>query len=369
MKHTSCVMICFLLMAQMFFPARLGAYQLQEIDETYSFENDFEGWTIRSDQSEPNLPPPVTQTQERATDGLMSLEFTINRVSVFQRVWIEKVFNVRPNQIYDVGIDYSFASRDCCHSNPSGIVTGVLNKSPDPANRDLIPAGQGEADNGATSLSDYKWLSKQYAFTARTNEQGNLYAVVGVGGGEATRRYFFDKVHIKITERSMPCEFYSFESDLEGWTARTIDFDSQSSPPSWSVTPSDFVFQDGKASLQFTIDSPNNRPKLWIEKAFAVESRGKYRVKVDYSLFSQEDVPDSRFFTGALKSSPQLAEELEPFYQESVGAYDRVWRRYQYEFTVKAKRGLIYVFIGVFARERKFQAFNFDNVCITVVPK
>src|SRR5260370_33504551 len=116
MKYTTWLIACLLLTPGLF-SGRQGIYQPQEIDQAYSFEDDLEGWTIRSDQSESGLPPPVTRSQERAADGLTSLKFTINRQSVFQRVWIEKVFNVRANQIYDVSIDYSFASRDCCHSN------------------------------------------------------------------------------------------------------------------------------------------------------------------------------------------------------------------------------------------------------------
>ena len=122
--------------------------------------------------------------------------------------------------------------------------------------------------------------------------------------------------------------------------------------------------------MEFTINSANNKPKVWIEKGLEAEARKKYRVKVEYSFFSQYNVPDSKIFAGALNRYPQLTEDLEPFYQESVGAYDRVFRRYQYDFTVKAKKsGLIYVIIGIFAKQQKRQAFNFDNVCITVVPK
>ena len=369
MKQTICLMICVLMVA-MSWPGKLQAYQASEIDETYSFENDFEGWTIRSNQAEPSLPPPVIQTQERATDGVTSLKLTVNRLSIFQVVWVEKAFDAKPNQVYDATIDYSFGTRDCCHSNPSGIAAGILNKSPGSTGRDLAAASQGEADNGESKLSDYKWLNKHYTFTTRTNEQGKLYAVIGIGGGESTRSYFIDKLRINIIERAEPCEFYSFENDFDGWTSRALDFDAESNPPSWSVQPSGFVFQEGQTSLEFTINSPTRKPKVWIEKAFQVTPKKKYRVKVEYSFFSQDDVPNSKIFAGAMQGSPQITEDLEPFYQESVDAYDRVWRRYQYEFVGKAKKsGLIYVVIGMVAKEQKFQAFNFDNVCVTVVRK
>ncbi len=369
MRYIACFITCLLLLS-MAFANRSFAGQAPQIEETYSFENDFEGWTIRSNQQEPNLPPPVTRSQERAVDGTTALRLIVNRLGVFQGVWIEKSFTIEPNQIYDVSIDYSLASKDCCRSNPSYILTGIINKSPDPAIRDLAPTGQGIADNGEETFSDFKWLNKEYEFTVRTDEQGKLYAIVGIGGNEATRSYFFDKIHIKITKREIPCEFYSFENDLEGWTAKATDLDFQGSPVPWSVSPTDFVIQDGKKSLQFTIDSRNGNAKVWIEKVFFAEPKKKYRVKVEYGLFSQLDAPRSKIITGVLNTSAEGGQELEPFYQKKIGTYEPVWKRNQYEFQVKTKKsGLVYVVIGIFAEEAKLQAYSFDNVCVTITKK
>src|SRR5262245_50807018 len=132
MKHATWLITCVLLMPGVFAGGQ-SVYQPQEqeIDETYSFENDFEGWTIRSYPSDPSLPPPVTRSQERATDGLTSLKLEVNRLGVFQAVWIEKRFDVEPNQIYDAVVEFSLASRDCCRSVPSYILGGVVNESPD----------------------------------------------------------------------------------------------------------------------------------------------------------------------------------------------------------------------------------------------
>ena len=52
------------------FSGRQGIYQPQEIDETYSFENDFEGWTTRSYPTEPNLPAPIPAPSERTIHPL-----------------------------------------------------------------------------------------------------------------------------------------------------------------------------------------------------------------------------------------------------------------------------------------------------------
>jgi len=364
-------MICVLLVA-MSWPGKLKAYQASEIDETYSFENDFEGWTIRSNQAEPNLPPPVIRSQERATDGLTSLRVEVNRQSIFQTVWLERAFTVEPNQIYDVEIDYALASKDCCRSNPSYILTGVINQSPDPdpLRHELSPAGQGIADNGETTFSDYKWLNKSYQFTARTDAQGGLYVVIGITGGEALRSYFFDKLHIKITRRNLPCEFYSFETDLEGWIPKSIDLDFQSSPIPWSPSRVPFPFQDGQTALEMSFNNRNGNAKVWIERAFTVQPKKKYRIQLEYGLLSQTDVPKSRLIAGAANRPFEEANDLEPYYGEKIGDYDPVWKRYHHEFVVKAKKhGLIYVVIGIFARQENSHILDLDNVCVTVVPK
>src|SRR5215470_5783932 len=99
MKYATWLITCVLLMPGVF-TGRQSVYQPpdQEIDETYSFESDLDGWTIRSYPSDLGLPPPVTRSQERAADGLTSLKLEVNRLGVFQGVWIEKRFDVEPNQ-------------------------------------------------------------------------------------------------------------------------------------------------------------------------------------------------------------------------------------------------------------------------------
>ena len=110
----------------------------------------------------------MTRSQEIAEDGVNSLQFVINRDALFQDVWIEKVFDVAPYQVYDVGIDYALGTRDCC-SNLFTILTGVMKKAPSTLT-DFIPVLQEPLDNKENVSVGRKWIDKQHALTTRSRE-------------------------------------------------------------------------------------------------------------------------------------------------------------------------------------------------------
>ncbi|MBI3652503.1 MAG: hypothetical protein HY231_15895 [Acidobacteria bacterium] len=370
MKYIAYLMIGLLFVPTVFANPSLG-YQSPAIDETYSFENDFEGWGIRATEFEPDLPPPVTRSQERATDGVTSLRIVEGRRIPFQIVWVEKVYTVEATQSYDVIVDYDFASRDCCSANSLALLTGVSRLSPDPTKREQLGfTGQGPTGDDNNTSGEYKWYKKRYEFAAHTDEQGKLYVLIGIGAGEFGRPYFFDNIHIKIARRSVPCEFFSFENELEGWTPKAIDVEAQGTTLPWSVTRSQQFFQDGKNSAQFEINSSNGKAKVWIERAFTVEPGRKYRVNVEYGFFSQLDVRNSTLITGVLRDRPESAADLELFYQEDTGKPGSPWKRKQYQFTAKSKKSsTLYVVIGIFASQQGVQLYYFDNVCISISAK
>jgi hypothetical protein len=372
MKSISMWLVCLLFLSNTF-ASPSGFVQAQAIDETFSFENDFEGWAIRSTGAdiESDLPPPVTRSQERATDGGTSLRVIEGRRSPFQIVWVEKVFDVEPNQSYDVVVNYDFASRDCCRANSLGLLTGVAKTSPDSTNiYQLRSAGQEPTGDDDNTSGEYKWYGKKYKLTAHTNEQGKIYVMIGIIAGEFGRPYFFDNIRVQINKREVPCDFFSFENELEGWTPKAINTEFLGGYMPWSVTCSQEFLQDGAHSVQFDIDSINGKAKVWIEKAFPVEPGRKYRVNIEYGFFNQLNVPNSTLITGIARKSPLVGHAVEPFYQEDTGTPGSPWKRKQYEFIVKSKQSsTLYAFIGVFAKQTGIQLYNFDNVCISITPK
>jgi len=148
MRLTACLVLISLVISSTVVGARQAPSDAPIIDETYSFENDFEGWTVNGTHINPDLPSPVTRSQEMAKDGVYSLRFDVNRDEFFQFIWIEKVFDVDPNQIYDFEIDYALGTRDCC-SNAFVNLAGALTRSPETL-EDLTSLGQDFPDNGET---------------------------------------------------------------------------------------------------------------------------------------------------------------------------------------------------------------------------
>ena len=346
---------------------------LQDIptEESYSFENDLEGWAVHATQGNPDLPPPITRSQDMAKDGATALKFLVNRDDSFQQIWIEKVFDVEPNQVYDISIDYALGTADCC-SNPFYILTGVLKKTPATLN-DFHPVLQDYVDNKENTTVGYKWVDKEYAFTFRSDEQGKSHVIIGVYGAFPVRRIeYIDKVHLKITKRTEPCEFFSFEQNMEGWTPETIDSASGGGFTPWSIAPSPQAARDGEYALKFFTGDSNEDAKVFIIRPFTVERKKTYHVRVEYDLINGSITSGARVVTGVLKAKPETEDDLIPIYQEKAQKFPDVfgWQRKQYEFTLRSKKlDVVYVVIGIAAKNSGHHLYYFDNVCITITKK
>jgi hypothetical protein len=347
--------------------------QAQEMDAVYSFENDFEGWQIRTTGAAPqsDVPPPVTRSRERATHGRTSLGMIENHGFPSQIVWIEKAYTVEAYQSYDIIVDYDFASKDCCGDNSLRLLTGVARRSPDATKREeLISAEQESTYAAENTFGEYKWYRKKHEFAVHTDEQVKIYVMIGVIASDVDRPYFFDNLHINIRKRAVACEFFSFENDLEGWTPRAIDLLFLNGSLPWSVTRSQQFFQDGGNSAQIEIDNANGRAQVWLEKAIAVEPGRKYRINIEYGFFKQSATGQAILLTGVVRKSPPSAHAMEPNYQEVIEKAGFPWKRRQFQFIVKAKQtSTLYVIIGVFARQNGIHLYNFDNICVSVTPK
>ncbi|HWO00711.1 MAG TPA: hypothetical protein VNS63_15740 [Blastocatellia bacterium] len=354
------------------FASTLITTETQDVDEGYSFENDFQGWTVHATQVNPDLPPPITLSQERAKDGATSLRFLVNRDDSFQFIWIERVLDVEPNQVYDVNIDYALGTADCC-SNPFFNLAGVLKKTPVTLN-DFFPVLQDVVDTKENTTVGYKWVDKQYAFTTRSDDQGKFHIIIGFYGADPVRRIeFIDDVHLKVTKRTEPCEFFSFEQDLEGWTPEAIDMSvSDGGFKAWSIAPSPLVAQDGYYSLKFFTTNSNKEAKVFIVRPFNVERKKTYRVTVEYGFDNGSVTSGARLITGVLKDKPETAEDLVASYQDKAKKSPEVqgWQRKRYEFTLQSKKSdVLYVIIGIAAKKSGHHLYCFDSACITITAK
>ena len=371
MRWMTCLLISVCLSSSLFGADSTGASD--EINEFFSFENDMEGWTANGTDLEIGdgfIDWSIMRSQEMARDGKTSLRFYLQNNNDNGKIWIERPFNVEPHQLYHGSVEYEVATRD------SGVcfelIAGVLKQQPKIGD-DLIPAYQDDACTGKNKNVGYKWLSKKYEFTLRTQEEQMVYAVVGIAGNfEVGKIYYFDNVRVTLTKKPVGSEFYSFEDDLDGWTVNGPDLESSGGPLDLSITRTQEIWEDGRTSLKFDLDSLNGKGKIWIEKPFVVEPKQIYKVGVDYSFRSLlRSGGASRIITGVFRAHPENEDDLAAVYQEKADNEGfNAWLRKSYQFKVKSKKStVLYVVIGIREADQALHTYWFDSVCITLTKK
>lgn len=345
------------------------------ISEFYSFEDGDEGWQIKGTDltltSGVEIPWSISRTQERADDGNTSFALSLESFNSKGKIWLEKQFVVAPNSIYDVTVEFGLASTGG-DLGANILITGVLQQSPQSA-LDLVPAFKDLVSNEDSSPGVYAWAQRKYEFVVRTGDDGLAYTVIGMWGTSQLRHIIFvDSVRVTLTLREN-CEFYSFENGLEGWEPKVTGFEINT-PGAWSVAPTSTIWEDPGESLKLEMNGFTDRARVWIQRAFAVEPRNKYRVFIDYA-FHSDDAGDStkfRILTGVFRNPPELDDDFEPAVQEKTtnahGTWG--WLHKKYEFTIKSKKkDTLIVIIGIAATRQEQKSYNFDSLCVSIAPK
>jgi len=166
---------------------------------TFSFENDMEGWQAKAtDVDDPPVEWSIEHTEEMAKDGSASVKLFLNNLNDKGKIWFERGFELKPNTLYRVTVDFAFATAVFGQMNLWRIIAGVLPDPPQTAD-DLIY--QGDTGNGSDSDVGYKWLQKSYTFDVTSSPDGMLYVFIGVWGTwEVGRTYYIDNVRVSFSE-------------------------------------------------------------------------------------------------------------------------------------------------------------------------
>lgn len=170
---------------------------------------------------------------------------------------------------------------------------------------------------------------------------------------------------------------YSFESDMEGWTAKATDLESGSKTIDWSVTRSQERAKDGNVSIKLYLDNINDQGKIWIQNAFTVEPNQFYQAKVSYALASADlgDVNHFTIITGILQKDPQTRDDLTFSFQDKTGNGESVdagykWLQKEYQITIRSGEiGILYAVIGIWGTWETSRTYYIDNVLITLTKK
>ncbi len=185
----------------------------------YSFEEGLNGWTANgTDLDNPPINWSVEKTDNISYIGDSSVKFYLENFNDAGKIWMEKVFDVKKNTMYEVSLSYKFGTTDWGEFNLFNIITTI---SPEKVTKrdDLVYR---EDTGHHTENEDLVWLNKTYDSIIETDSDGIVYINIGVWGNwETTRTYYVDDVNISITELETIEEY----PDLSGnWTLKNYDF-------------------------------------------------------------------------------------------------------------------------------------------------
>ncbi len=167
----------------------------------FSFENDMEGWSSNgTDLDNPPVEWSIERTQKMAKDGTISLAFYLDNLNDQGKIWVEQSFVVKPDCLYYVSVEYTFASADFGEINLWQIITGVTKEQP--VCRDNLIYQENTSNNSKTDVG-FRWLEKDYDFIIQSDSGGRLWVTIGIWGTwETPRTYYIDNVQITFTEKS-----------------------------------------------------------------------------------------------------------------------------------------------------------------------
>lgn len=163
---------------------------------SFSFEREMEGWAANGiDLDNPPVDWSIERSQDIASDGKTSVRLYLNNVNDQGKIWIERLFNVKPDSTYLVHLEYDLASADWGDMNLWTVITGMVQEPPNKKDELVY---QGDTKNNAGPEDGFVWLHKKYDFSAQSGPEGKLYLIIGIWGTwETARTYYVD--NIKVT--------------------------------------------------------------------------------------------------------------------------------------------------------------------------
>ena len=179
-----------------------GLDLVPEFDDNYSFEAGMEGWTVRgTDLGDPPIAWEIARSTDRADTGATSVRFRLANLNDQGKIWIERRYEVAPDQEYDVTLTFDLASADYGSINLWRVLAGAGPESPMVA-ADLRSAQ--DTGNGAASDTGFQWVERTVTVRTRSDEDGEIFVYVGIWGtSEFTRTYYVDDLQVTFTRRGL----------------------------------------------------------------------------------------------------------------------------------------------------------------------
>jgi hypothetical protein len=170
----------------------------EPVQRTFHFDEDMAGWlAVATDTLNPPIEWHVRHTTERARTGTGSVELHLANFNDQGKVWMERPFELSPGVVYQVDVEYAFATADWGDVNLFTVIAGV---HPDPPRSAEDLTFQDDTGHGEGPDAGYVWQDRAYTFTAVAPGDSLLHVAIGVWGTwETARTYFVDDVSITFT--------------------------------------------------------------------------------------------------------------------------------------------------------------------------
>ena len=175
-----------------------------------------------------------------------------------------------------------------------------------------------------------------------------------------------------------PATEFSFEADLEGWSAAGTDLTWGNCTGSgegncsvaWSIERTKELAYRGEASVRMFLDNLQDQGKIWIEHAFNATPGRTYVVHVAFAFASSDFGSANHWIliAGALPAHPTTAADLAPVFRgdtgnglDTPGGY--VWLEKAYDSRVRADAdGRLWVVVGVWGTWETARTYYVDGV-------
>jgi hypothetical protein len=179
-----------------------GVDIVPEFDDAFSFETGMEEWYARGiDLGDPPITWEVARTTERADTGTYSVRLTLDNLNDQGKIWIERRYEVAPDQEYEVSLTLALASTDYGTINLWRVLAGATPEQPVDASQLMSSKDTG---NGSATDVGFQWTEKTVTMRTRSDEDGEIFVYAGIWGtSEFLRSYALDDVRVTFLRKGL----------------------------------------------------------------------------------------------------------------------------------------------------------------------
>lgn len=158
---------------------------------------------------------------------------------------------------------------------------------------------------------------------------------------------------------------WGFEDGLSGWTAA-----SANAGATWTVDVTGAASASGSRSLMIDLPGAGPSARVWVQRAFEVDTTRTYTVTVEFDLASTEavDATSWNVLAGASANAPTGADLAARGPTEGGSGSEPTWvhRRYTFQ-AISGADGALWIGVGIGSTSAESRTYYLDDVRVELV--